>query len=92
MPGGRLVWRHAELVEEEGEDIGLLGDFFAEAGAHAVAGGGAEADDDRVIRGGGGLEAGGHATGVGGVDAAIGFAGEEEDGWVGGAVFDVVEG
>lgn len=57
-----------------------------------MAGGGAEADDDGVVRGGGGLETGGHAAGVGGVDAAIGFAGEEEDGWVGGAVFDVVEG
>ncbi len=62
MPSGRLAWRHAELVEEEGEDIGLLGDFFAEAGAHAVAGGGAEADDDGVIGGGGGLETSGHAA------------------------------
>jgi hypothetical protein len=29
---------------------------------------------------------------MGGVDAAIGFAGEEEDGWVGCTIFDIVEG
>ena len=40
-----VSWRsHPELIKEEREDVRLLCDFLREAGAHAVAGVGAEAD------------------------------------------------
>ena len=40
-----LFGGHLKLIEEECKHVGLLCDFLAEAGAHPVTGGGAEADE-----------------------------------------------
>ena len=46
IAGFRL--RHAQLVEEEGEDVGIFRDALGEGGAHAVARGRAEMHENRV--------------------------------------------
>src|SRR6185369_11597967 len=76
--GGRAArwraagWRlfgvvHTELVHQEGEGVGCLVDDGGEGAAHAVADVFAGAQEDRVARGAGGLEARGHLARVVGV-------------------------
>src|SRR5206468_5344636 len=86
---GRL---DSKLVEKKTKHVGLFGDALFESSANPVAGAGGAAEEDRGIRCGGHLQPGRHLAGLGGVDAAVVFAGGQQDGWVLHAIADMMVG
>ena len=82
----------AEVPEEEGEDVGPVGDLLVDGVGDPVAGVVIDAEEDGASAGGVSLKASGHLGSLPGIDAGIVCAGGDEDGGIFCVGLDVVVG
>src|SRR6476619_6383242 len=83
---------HIKLPEEKGISVGRLFDAFTQGRSNAVSGTGAGAQEDGIARFVRFLQSRNHFTGVIGGDASVVRPGQHQDGWIIGAVDDMMIG